>query len=58
MALTDENGKFSVEGLPAGDYEFRVWHEKGGLLEKGYEVTITGEDEPVTLKYAAEKFQG
>jgi len=58
MALTDANGKFQIDGLPAGDYEFRVWHEKGGLLEKAYEVTVTGEDEPATLKYAADKFAG
>jgi hypothetical protein len=52
MAVTDANGNFSVDGLPAGDYEFRVWHERGGLLEKEYKVTVTGDDEPVTLKYA------
>lgn len=56
MAITDASGKFSVDGLPAGDYEFRVWHERGKLLEKGYKVTITGDDEPVTLKYSADKF--
>ncbi|MEZ6131991.1 MAG: carboxypeptidase regulatory-like domain-containing protein [Planctomycetaceae bacterium] len=57
MALTDANGKFQIDGLPAGDYEFRVWHERGGLLEKGYKVTITGDDEPTTLKYTPDQFK-
>lgn len=56
MAATDANGKFSIDGLPAGDYEFRVWHEKGGLLERGYKATVNGKDDAVELKYAAEKF--
>mgnify|MGYP002631520947 CR=1 FL=1 len=56
MAVTDENGKFRIEGLPAGDYEFRVWHERGGLLERAYKAAVNGEDEPVTLKYALDKF--
>lgn len=58
MAVTDASGKFNIDGLPAGDYEFRVWHERGGLLDKAYKVTVTGEDEPVTLTYGAEKFSG
>lgn len=56
MAVTDENGRFQVDGLPAGDYEFRVWHETGGLLEKGYQATVTGEDEPVKLEYKVDQF--
>ena len=56
MAITDANGKFSIDSLPAGEYEFRVWHERGGLLERAYEATVTGEDEPVTLKFAVDKF--
>ena len=58
MALTDANGNFKIDGLPAGEYEFRVWHEKGGLLDKAYKTTITGENEPVELKYTVDKFAG
>ena len=56
MAVTDAAGNFRIDGLPAGDYEFRVWHERADVLERGYEVTVTGEDEPVELKYALDKF--
>lgn len=58
MTVTDANGKFSIDDLPAGDYQFRVWHEKRGLLEKGYKATVTGTDAPAELKYAAGKFAG
>lgn len=58
MAVTDANGEFRIDGLPAGQYDFRIWHETGGLLNKGFEATVTGEDEPVELKFPADKFAG
>ncbi len=34
FAVTDKDGKFSIEGLPAGtELEFQVWQEKAGYLE-------------------------
>jgi len=57
MAITDENGDFSIEGLPAGKHQFRVWHERGDLLEKSLKVTVKGDSDPVTLKYKASKFE-
>jgi len=56
MAVTDKDGNFSVDDLPAGKYQFRVWHERGGLLEKSLKVTIKGDDKPVALKYSADRF--
>jgi len=57
MAVTDEEGNFSIEGLPAGSYEFRVWHERGDVLEKELKVDVKGgESTDMTLKYAAERF--
>jgi hypothetical protein len=32
MAVTDEEGKFEIKGLPAGNYKFYVWHEIPGYL--------------------------
>ena len=33
-AVTDENGKFEIKNLPAGDWTFQLWHEKAGYLSK------------------------
>ncbi|HVV99554.1 MAG TPA: hypothetical protein VHB77_04400 [Planctomycetaceae bacterium] len=56
-ALTDENGKFEIKGLPAGTHTFKVWHEKGGLLERAYKVTIkAGQPNEVKLNFGAAKF--
>jgi len=57
MAVTDENGEFRIEGLPEGKHQFRVWHERGGLLEKSLKVTVEGDTDPVTLKYDAASFE-
>lgn len=40
MALTDEEGKFKIENLPEGEYEFTVWHEQVGYLDKALKVVI------------------
>ncbi len=57
MALTDKDGNFRIEGLPAGAHEFRVWHERGGVLEKEYKVEIkAGAEKTVELKYPVSKF--
>lgn len=51
-AVTDANGNFKIENLPAGTHEFRIWHEQAGYLDTGFEVTIKdGEDTPVSLEY-------
>ena len=57
MAVTDANGNFEIKGLPAGKHKFRVWQEKAGLLERGYEVEIKADSTAeVKLSYAADKF--
>ena len=38
FATTGADGKFEIQGLPAGKYEFRAWHEHFG--EKKLEVEI------------------
>jgi len=53
---------FKIANLPAGNYQFKVWHEKGdggksGLLESKYKVTIkSGEETSVTITAGAKKF--
>lgn len=57
MAVTDKDGNFRIEGLPPGSHEFRVWHERGQLLEKELKVDVkAGEEKTVNLKYAVAKF--
>jgi hypothetical protein len=33
-ALSDEQGMFSIEGLPFGDYQMEVWHERLGTRKQ------------------------
>ena len=33
-AITDKDGRFKIEKLPAGEWEFRFWHERLGYLPK------------------------
>ena len=56
MAITDADGNFSIEGLPTGRYEFRVWHERSKVLEKGYAATVAVDSEPVVLTYGLDRF--
>ena len=37
--VTDENGNFSIEGVPVGSYTLRAWHEAIGEVEKPVAVT-------------------
>lgn len=38
-AITDEQGRFTIENLPAGEHELRVWHE-GGYYDPKFAVTV------------------
>jgi len=39
FAISDKEGKFTIKGVPAGEYTVGVWHEKLG--EKEAKVTVT-----------------
>lgn len=39
-AVTDKEGKFRIKLLPAGDYSFRVWHERAGYLNREWKVSV------------------
>ncbi len=43
FATTGEDGTFSIQGLPAGDYELTAWHEVYGELEADITVGSSGE---------------
>jgi hypothetical protein len=40
MAATDNNGQFTIQNLPQGDWTFQVWHESAGHIES---ITINGD---------------
>ncbi len=33
MAVTDETGKFTIENIPVGEWEFQVWQESAGYVD-------------------------
>ena len=33
-AITDENGKFTIADLPAGEHDILIWHERCGYITK------------------------
>jgi hypothetical protein len=49
-AVTDENGAFSIQGLPAGSYTIEVWHEKLGT--KTQTITLAdGETKEISFSF-------
>lgn len=40
-AVTDTDGRFRIEGLPAGSYTLELWHERLGPLEREVELTVS-----------------
>lgn len=56
-AVTDKNGNFIIQGLPPGSYDFTLWHEKIGYLEKKLNIEVRN-DEPtsILLSYPSKKF--
>ena len=52
VAISDERGRFAIAGLPAGDFEAEIWHERFGTRKQ--KLTLK-ETEPTNLDiiYAA-----
>ena len=58
-AVTDAEGKFTIENVPAGDLTFRVWHEKTGFVEKSLAVSVkAGESNEISISIGADKLAG
>lgn len=38
-AVTDADGHFAIENLPDGDWEFVVWHERHGYINRAFKLT-------------------
>ncbi len=57
-AVTDEQGRFTIEGMPPGEHEFRVWQERVGWLEKSLKITIKPDEQAKSeLEYAPDRFK-
>ncbi len=41
FSLVDEDGKFSIDDVPAGKWKVRVWYRDGWLKMKGPEVSVS-----------------
>jgi beta-lactamase regulating signal transducer with metallopeptidase domain len=57
-AVTDKQGRFSIEGLPCGTHKFYIWHERTGWLEKSLTINIEpGQTTEVNRAYGNDRFK-
>ncbi|MFQ5685007.1 MAG: carboxypeptidase regulatory-like domain-containing protein, partial [Candidatus Binatia bacterium] len=42
-AVTDADGKFTIEDIPPGTYALRFWHEQLGVQQQEISITAGGE---------------
>lgn len=58
-AVSGPDGTFEIKDVPAGKQQFKVWHEKGGVLEKAFSITVkAGETVEIEIPVAASKLAG
>ena len=57
-ALSDEQGAFTIENLPAGEHKFRVWHERAGWLDRSLSVVVPdGETAEISIEVPADELK-
>jgi plastocyanin len=57
--VSGPDGSFEIPNLPAGQHEFKVWHEKAGELERAFTVTVkANETVEVDIPVAAARLAG
>jgi hypothetical protein len=57
VAITDKSGSFAIRGLPPGTYQFTVWHELAGIIDRKLQVEVKdGGPTELKLRYPAERF--
>ena len=56
FAVSDENGLYSMEGLPAGLYDMEVWHERLGTRKQGLWLNDTAA-QTVDVVFSTEKIR-
>jgi plastocyanin len=50
FAMTDANGNFEINGIPDGEYTFKVWHEKTKFRKQKLTIAEDGVVEATFLK--------
>jgi hypothetical protein len=56
--VTDKEGRFTIEKLPVGEIEFRIWHEVLGYIDREYVVTVgEGQTKLDPVRVPASRFQ-
>ena len=52
QSLTGADGRFAIQGLPAGTYEIEAWHERLGVLPKQSVTLADGEAKSIEFSFA------
>ncbi len=52
-AVTGENGSFTIDDLPAGEYLMKIWHEGFGITEKRVKLS-PGESKEIEIEFSKE----
>jgi hypothetical protein len=55
FAVTDEHGRFAVDGLPLGAYEMEVWHERLGARRRLLQLNGSSAITSIEMIYSLEK---
>ena len=55
QSLTGSDGRFAIQGLPAGTYEIEAWHERLGALPKQSVTLGDGEAKTIDFSFAPPK---
>lgn len=50
-AVTGDDGSFTINGLPAGEYTIQAWHEKYGTVEQ--KITVADQDVTKDFQFKA-----
>lgn len=56
-AVTDQNGEYSIRGIPSGRHEIVLWHESAGVLFRGMTEIKSGTANKRSFSFNSRAFQ-